>query len=330
MNNIFDAQTEHFNIDAMDTDRIRDEEGDVDEEINSRMERIKVLLDKMNKDRFTDIADLHLSCADEYHNEGVDAARERDFQHACDIVVKGEEEFPGNIDLIADCIHYSSLCSRDDIAGEYYKKLRQLPWKAYNWRAFSFAIEFLLKDFTKNEAEIREVIDKYKKYIPYDERAFESEAELEENLGNTEKVISILTDAINRFPNASQCALRLLEYQVDRGLYDDALITARYGLSCIETQPSVNVPYFALCECLLLDHQIHIKKNNGEKITKNEIKSLSKKYSILEKDFKSDLRHYQSVIKVRRNLLAFIDSEEDSEDSDGTLKIPENVEKSDK
>lgn len=325
MNNIFDAQTEHFNIDAMDTDRIRDEEGDVDEEINSRMERIKVLLDKMNKDRFTDIADLHLSCADEYHNEGVDAARERDFQHACDVVVKGEEEFPGNIDLIADCIHYSSLCSRDDIAGEYYKKLRQLPWKCYNWRAFSFAIEFLLKDFKKNEAEIREIIEKYKKYIPYDERAFESESELEEKLGNTEKVIDILTEAINRFPNASQCALRLLEYQFDRGLYDEALITARYGLSCIETQPSVNLPFFALCEALLLDHQLHIQRINGEEITKTEINSLAEKYGILAKDFKNDLHHYQSVIKVRRNLLTFINSGEACEDNDSTVKIPENV-----
>ncbi|MCR5479337.1 MAG: hypothetical protein K6F27_05670 [Ruminococcus sp.] len=322
MDNIIDARTENLDVDAMDTDNIFEGGDDPSDEIN---ERIKELLDKMDSDRITDIADLHLSCADEYHNEGVEAARARDYQKACDIVVKGNKEFPGCVDLIADCIHYSSLCFRDDIAVEYYKRLRQLPLKCYNWRAFSFAIDFLMKDYNKNENEIRKVIEEYKCNIPYEERALESEAELEEKLGNVDKAIDILTEAINRFPNASQCAIKLLEYQLDKGLYADAIKTARYGMSCIETQPSVNLPYFALCECLILDHFLHLKANKGEKISKQEIITLSEKYQTLSSKFKCDLRHYRSVIEMRRNLLAFIDTMDDDEED--TIKISENVEK---
>lgn len=336
MNNIIDARTTNMDSDNLikgvhdttDTDTDFDEWEEIGIDIDTQMSKIKELLDKMNSDRFTDIANLHLSCADEYHNEGVEAARAKDYQKACDIVVKGNEEYPENVDLLADCIHYSSLCFRDDIALEYYNKLRQIPWKCYNWRAFSFALDFLQKDFKKNECEIREVIKEFSSNIPYSERAYESEAELEEKLGNYDKAYIILTEAIHRFPNASQCAIKLLEYQLDRGMYNDALKTCRYGLSVIETQPSCNVPFFALCECLILDNLLHIKAIKGEKIAKNEITSLSEKYNILISKFQNALRYYRDVIEMRRNLLGLIDTEDDGVNGTAKVKESKNIEKS--
>ena len=244
--------------------------------------------------------------ADDYHNAAVDHARHNKYKRAVQTCIKGLGSFPQNVDLLADTIKYSCHAGDLKTAAEYYDRLVKIPRNRWNWRAYTFSFDYLIQDAGANEKECRDIIADYKRYLPHEEKAFMSQSELEGALGNNESSMNVLVEALNQLSNAPQCALRLADMQMERGMYGDVIKTVDYGLSAsCETQPSINIPYLLLIRTLAEDALLHQHKAAGEVVTAEEVNSLLKEYATLNDEFPEMIR-YGRVIKIREKCLKFL------------------------
>lgn len=246
--------------------------------------------------------------ADDYHNQAVDYARHNKYAMAASLCREGLKKFPLNVDLLADTIKYSADAGDMETAAEYYTILtEEVPYKRWNWRAFTFSFDYLLQsDPVANEDDCRDIIMTYRHCLPYEEKADMAESELEEALGNREESMNVLKKAINTHTNACQCALRLADMQMDRGLYEDVITTANYGIAASAApQPSINVPYLYLIRTLAKDYVLHRKECDGERITQDETDALRDEYELLLSEFPR-LMHFESTIKTRVKMLKFV------------------------
>lgn len=249
--------------------------------------------------------------SDDYHNKAVDRARRGRNREATEICMEGLRKFPNNVDLLADTIKYSSEAGDMQTASEHYSVLNaNVPFRRWNWRAYTFSFDYLLKeDPIANEGECRTIIEHYKEFLPYEEKASMAESELEEALGNSERSMSVLKEAIRTHANASQCALRLASMQMDRGLFADVLETTDYGIAAsARAQPSINIPYLYYIRALAKDHLLHKKVCSGECVTKDELEALEEEYDLLLSEF-PELMGYAHTIKLRTKMLKFVKTE---------------------
>ena len=249
--------------------------------------------------------------SDDYHNKAVDRARRGRNREATEICMEGLKKFPLHVDLLADTIKYSSEAGGMQTAANHYSILKaNVPFQRWNWRAFTFSFDYLLKeDPIANEEECRRIVEYYKKHLPYEEKASMAESELEAALGNAEGSMSVLKEAISTHANASQCALRLADMQMDRGLYADVLETTNYGIAAsAEAQPSINIPYLYYIRALAKDHLLHKKVCSGKPVTKDELEALKEEYDLLLSEFPELMRHAH-MIKMRAKMLKFVKAE---------------------
>lgn len=85
--------------------------------------------------------------ADEFHNLAVEYTREwDDYMSGYDIIRKGLSYYPANVDLLADAIYYGSEAGRYDECKEQVERLKKVPLPMWNWRAFTFLIDFYLDE----------------------------------------------------------------------------------------------------------------------------------------------------------------------------------------
>lgn len=180
------------------------------------LELLSRMREMMSDSDDEDDADESDMDSDDYHNKAVDRARRGKKREAAGICMEGLKKFPRNVDLLADTIKYSSEAGDMRTAAAHYSILKEsVPFQRWNWRAFTFSFDYLLKkDPIANEDECRHIIAHYKKYLPYEEKASMAESELEEALGNAESSMNVLKEAIRTYANASQCALRLADMQM--------------------------------------------------------------------------------------------------------------------
>lgn len=83
--------------------------------------------------------------ADDYHNLAVTFTKDfDDYVNGFAIVEKGLEQFPNNMDLLADAIYYGSSAGEYQKCEEYVSRLNDRPMALWNWRAFSFLIDYYL------------------------------------------------------------------------------------------------------------------------------------------------------------------------------------------
>ena len=245
--------------------------------------------------------------ADEVHNKAVHYSRSGKPRTAMEICMKGLERFPNNADLLADTVKYASECGDMAEAQKHYELLKtRLPVTSWNWRAFTFSFDYLMGDPITNEKECRKVVESYERVLPYEQRAYLAECELEEALGNAEGAMTVLHGAVHKLANAAQCALKLADMQLDRGQYNEAHKTALYGIAAAESQPSINAPYLLYVCALARDHELHEKVMNGEPVTQDEVDALEHQYSILGNDF-PELIQYRSNIKRRARMLQLVE-----------------------
>lgn len=246
--------------------------------------------------------------ANDYHNKAVDHSRHGKHKLAAETCMEGLKYFPLNVDLLADTIMYSSKSGNMDNAAKHYEILKDaIPVQRWNWRAFTFSFDFLLEnDPVANEDECRAIIENYKKFIPYEEKAYMAESELEMALGNAERSMAVLKEAIASRENASQCALRLADMQLDRGLYEEVIATANYGIAAsAEVQPSINIPYLYYIRALAKDNILHKKECRNESVEKKDVEALSAEYELLLSKF-PELMNHASTITMRKNMLDFM------------------------
>lgn len=269
------------------------------------LDRMKDILDDDDDDDDTEEGDEDNGMdADDCHNKAVEYARLGKYKRATEICLDGLKRFPLNVDLLADTIKYSADAGNQEVAAEHFEILKTVPVQRWNWRAFTFSFDYLLGDDPiANEEECRIIIENYKRYIPYEEKAYLAESELEMALGNSERSMKVLEAAVASRENASQCALRLADMQLDRGLYEKVIATANYGIAAsAETQPSIKVPYLYFIRALAKDHILHKKECNNETVEKREVDALSAEYEFMLDEF-SELMRHAHTIKTRIKML---------------------------
>lgn len=243
----------------------------------------------------------------DYHNKSADLARKGKIREAADMCIRGLEKFPYNMDLLADAIKYSSDVGDVSAAEEYLDKLNErVPRNTWNWRAYTFVLDFLMKDFSKNEKLCREIIADYRKNLPYEEKSAVAESELEEKLGNHERSKGILVQAVKERFNAPQCALRLLDLQFQHGEFEEALRTSDYFLiaSC-EAQPSTNTNYQLYVRCLAEDAILHKKHYEDGSVSEEDVERMKGLYEKILKIPELGIR-FGSNIKDRMVMLDFM------------------------
>ena len=247
--------------------------------------------------------------ADDYHNESCMLARCSHASKAAECAIAGLKKFKFNSTLMADVIKYCTEAGNMIRAARYYSMLKEkVDLCRWDWRAFTYSIDFLLaSDATKNEKEMRQLIEDFKRYIPFEEKAWFAESELEEHLGNTNKAMQALEKCIQALPNACQSALRLADMQLERGLYEQAINTCNYGIAAASMpQPTINTSYLALLRTLAKDHILHKKVCNGEEVSEAEVRGVEEDYKHLLSKFKKELSRYYDMMDVRLKLLSFI------------------------
>lgn len=245
--------------------------------------------------------------ADDIHNKAVKYARLGKSREASEICMRGVKKYPLSVDLLADTINYSSEAGDLENAAKYYAILKEkVPFQRWNWRAFTFSFDYLLKSNpVNNEQECRSIVNNYKKYLPYEEKASMAESELEAAIGNAEKSMLVLKEAIRIHTNAPQCSLRLADMQMDRGMYEDVIATTNYGIAAsAETQPSINIPYLFYVRALAKDYLLH-RKECDESVCENEVRDLKKEYELLLSEFPELMQHAHNI-KMRIKMLKFI------------------------
>lgn len=124
-----------------------------------------------------------------------------------------------------------------------------------------------------------------------------AESELEAALGNHERSLSVLNEAISVLPNAPQCSLRLTDMQLERGMYEDVVHTARYGLSAsAETQPSINIPYMYYVMALAGDALLHRKYAESNEVPQDEVTRIRNSYAKMLNKFPELRRHKDNIV----------------------------------
>ena len=134
--------------------------------------------------------------ANDYHNAATEHAKNNRYTAAAELCKKGLAKFPGNIDLLADVLHYSASAGDTETAGEYLQLLLAQDRRRWNWRAFTFTLDFLMEAPDVDERLCRELIADYHRLLPYEEKAYVAESELEDMLGNHERSLEILREAL--------------------------------------------------------------------------------------------------------------------------------------
>lgn len=246
--------------------------------------------------------------ADDFHNKSVAYARSGHCSKAVSLCQVGLKRFPLNVDLVADIIKYASDIGNNDVAERYFAVLRSVPVSRWNWRAFDFTLDYLMKaDPYGNEETCRTIIANFRKYIPWDERADVSESELEEKLGHHDASLHVLENAVQTHSNACQCALLLADAKFDRGDYEGVLQATSYGITAsVQVQPAINVPYLLLLRILANDHILHAKEGKDGAVKKEEVDALQADYTLFCDEFPEYVRRREDTIRTRMKLLKFI------------------------
>ena len=223
------------------------------------------------------------SSADEYHNQAADYAIIDDYEKAYSIVKEGLLFFPGNVDLLADAVNYA----KSSESNKYIKQLRGLGYSAWNWRAYTFVVNYLVELISnldpskegiaeeKSEALklAKEVAAKYCAAFPKDERAYKAMADVLAlyDAGSSkvrnyfEKLFfgKIGGDCITVDFPVAQCCIAYADMLLASGDYLRAIQVCKAGIAgTAQEQPAANVAYLWYVKALSEDALIHLASIN--------------------------------------------------------------------
>ena len=205
----------------------------------------------------------------EFHNLGATFARSGNTMLAAGVAKVGVEIYPLSTDLLADIIKYSSEIGDMKSSRRGMEMLTKVDRKFWTWRTFTFAIDYFkdsryqcssANEIEKNFEDAFELIREFKKYIPFEERAYVAEAEIYEILNEYQKKEDALLEGIRCVAVAPQCCMKLADYYLELGKYDLVVKYAQYAiLAASQDQPSISLGYVYFIYALALD-AIRIKK----------------------------------------------------------------------
>ncbi len=245
---------------------------------------------------------------DDYHNMAVFYGKIGNLKKALELCVDGLNHFNKDVDLLADAIKYATDAGEKELAEKYYSVIIGIPYSSWNWRAFQFIIDYLIDDKpVSDEDTCRSLIMEFKDRFPSEERAYLTESNFYDAIGDSYYANLTLENAVEGLTNASQCALILLDYYLKNGRYEDVIRVANYGIAAsAKPQQDINVPYLLYTRALSMDYLIHKKVSDGKPVSPVEVENLRIEYDHIMSDFSKELKIYMRYIGIRRKLIKYI------------------------
>lgn len=204
----------------------------------------------------------------DYHNLAATYAQIDDYLHAFNITIKGLRQYPYDCDLLADAIKYGSKCGKVSECKTYLNVLLSRPFEYWNWRTFTFVIDFYLLSTTWDEvSEIQSTLDealaiarKYQEVLVSEERGYVAEAEVYLTSVNVDKAMEVLHKAIyeNKDMLTPQCCIKYADLLSERGEFERVIDVCNRGLIVsAQDQPTARTGYFCYLSALAKDALIH-------------------------------------------------------------------------
>lgn len=185
--------------------------------------------------------------ADEFHNFSVSISKlSGDNRDALAIVEAGLELHADNTDLLADAILYGRNCGERGKCATWYQKLLGIEKSAWTWRAFSFAIDYLIEEYASKKVDVEEILElakEYQRQKPDEEDAWLSEYEAYEKTNSREKGLAVLLAADQRFSFCPKCWLRYADIMMEKGNYVEAEAFIKKLRLNPKSGESVNISY---------------------------------------------------------------------------------------
>ena len=270
-------------------------------------------------------ANIFGSAAD-YHNLAAEYARSYDYYNAYQIVDQGlRRQYLYDIDLLSDAIRYGSYCNKYDECEEYTETLKHRPRGAWNWRAFTFLVDYLNQKAGLAEVErIMPILDEalnisleYQRVLPLEEKAYISESEVRllrehfiresdhpDNIELADKEHELAKEALRKAISdrsiiAVQCSLKYADILFEERQYTEVIEVCTQALGYSETQPSARIAYFKYLSALSKDALIRQDKAFAdEKRVLEVLNEFSVVYQVIEEPT------YERNTKKRAALLA--------------------------
>lgn len=258
--------------------------------------------------------------AEEFHNFAMDLAKEGFYGRVCTMLEKGIQQYPNNTDLLADFLAYGIRCGKIDECETYYLQLNKINDKKKTWRAFNFAIDFLLfkislenedKEIEKLKAEALSLIVRFKKALPEEELAYLSEYQVYEatfdKKTGVKKLVAFLDNPNRTAKVAPKCHLKYIDIMLESGEYEKVILYASDGAAeAAQEQEGVDTGYFFYALALAKD-ALWLKTDKGkENVDKEEAETILRYYQTAYDTLDDNKEAYFKVIVKRYRIIANI------------------------
>lgn len=256
--------------------------------------------------------------ADEIHNFSTELARTGYYGRACYILDQGISQYKLNTDLLADFLAYGVRCGQISKCEEYFKKLNNISDRRKTWRAFRFAVDYLIYKIseTDDDDEILNfkttalnVVERFKKILPEEELAYLCEydiyeATFDENTGLI-KLEEFLNDANRTAKVAPKCHLKYIEKMLEKGEYEKITFYANDGAAeAAQEQESVDTGYFFYALALAKDALWLKSERKKDAIEKDEADEILRCYQTAYDTLDPNKTAYFKVIEKRYKIIA--------------------------
>lgn len=252
----------------------------------------------------------------DFHNVGVECARRNAEDLACDYLERGLNKYPTSVDLLADYIKYGTACDRLDKCREYYNVLTEISKDNWNWRAFSFSIDYLMTELERGNSgnEIKQsaltLSSEFRQYLPHDENGYLAQAEIHNKFNERELEIAILEEAISKIAKAPKALLRLADIYYSDGRLEETLnLLHRCERDSLEPQMGVSQGYLyyldGLCQSNILMKELDKEDHMDCEKVRNKVMEIYDNMKIAKKTLKDE--HY-GLLKEWRFLIILLES----------------------
>lgn len=213
---------------------------------------------------------------EEFHNLLSSYLRLRDYYHALMIGEYALSLFPYDIDLLADSIQAAAGSVQYDKGDDLIRRAEKINKQYWNWRLFLMIADYYSTQLSSCSPEEFEslyakgfaVSEEYLKYLPWDERAYNKQAEYYLIKNERHKARAILEKAIyddiegpdrtRQHIIAPQCCLRMIDSILSETIeYGRIVEVAEKGVQyTAQEQPSARMGYFKFRSAMAMDAMI--------------------------------------------------------------------------
>lgn len=220
-----------------------------------------------------------LGDAEHFHNLGTALARQHYTKEAVGICELGLTHFPNNMDLISCLTLYNAEIGDFKSAEIYAKKLHEFDRSVWNWRAYTFYIEYCnyLPGTDVLKKSTLECVADYQAYLPTEEKAYMAAYETCVKYGMHNEAIDALKTAHNTLKVTPQCSTSLANHYLEIGEYELCIEAASKALAGnAKAQASVETGAIFGTRGLAKDARILEREMKNEPISQEEIVSALK------------------------------------------------------